>query len=70
MRNNKVCIVGLGYVGLTLGLVLSEKNFKVYGVDSNKKLLKNLSQYKTHVYEKNIKFLLKKNIKKKNFYFK
>ena len=70
MRNNKVCIVGLGYVGLTLGLVLSEKNFKVFGFDSNQKLLKNLSKYKTHVYEKNIKFLLEKNIKKKNFYFK
>ena len=67
MQNKKICIIGLGYVGLTLGIVLAEKKFKVFGFDSNKKLLTNLSKFKTHVYEKNINLLLKKNIKKKNF---
>ena len=28
MQNKRICIVGLGYVGLTLSLVLSEKNSK------------------------------------------
>ena len=61
MKSNRICILGLGYVGLTLSLVLAEKKFKVFGYDSNKKLINDLSNFKTHIYEKNIKFLLKKN---------
>ena len=45
MQNKRICIVGLGYVGLTLSLVLSEKKFKVFGFDLNKKLLKNLAEF-------------------------
>jgi UDP-N-acetyl-D-mannosaminuronic acid dehydrogenase len=66
MKSNRICILGLGYVGLTLSLVLAEKKFKVFGYDSNKKLINDLSNFKTHIYEKNIKFLLKKNILNKN----
>ncbi|KDE62460.1 GDP-mannose dehydrogenase [Fusobacterium necrophorum BFTR-1] len=32
----KICIVGLGYVGLPLAIAFAEKNFKVVGFDLNK----------------------------------
>ena len=43
----KIGIVGVGYVGLSLGIGFAKKGFKVYGIDINKKrvetLLKNQS---------------------------
>ncbi len=66
-KKYKVCVIGLGYVGLTLGLHLSKKKIKVYGYDSNKEILKNLSLGKTHIFENNIETILKKSIRN-NFF--
>lgn len=35
IRNLTVCVVGMGYVGLTLGLSLADNGFRVYGYDKN-----------------------------------
>jgi len=40
----KICIIGLGYVGLPTACILSLKGFKVVGVDTNSKLVKKLNQ--------------------------
>ncbi|MEK6931664.1 MAG: hypothetical protein AABZ37_05775, partial [Thermoproteota archaeon] len=32
----KICIIGVGYVGLTLGVVLADRGFEVVGYDVNK----------------------------------
>ena len=36
-RNHKICIVGLGYVGLPLALAFAEVGFQTVGFDKNKK---------------------------------
>ena len=38
IHDKKIFILGLGYVGLTLGLILAENNFEVLGYDKNKKI--------------------------------
>ena len=38
--NKKVLILGLGYVGLTLGLVFAKNGIKVFGFDIDKKTMK------------------------------
>lgn len=63
----KTLIIGLGYVGLTLALALANKGQKVWGYDKNDKIVDNLQKKKSHVYEKNINFILKKNLNK-NFF--
>ena len=35
-KDNTVCVLGLGYVGLTLATVLSDVGFVIFGVDKNK----------------------------------
>ena len=40
----KVCVIGLGYVGLPTACILSSKGFKVVGVDANQKLVEELNQ--------------------------
>lgn len=44
MKYNSVCIVGLGFVGLTLAMVMANKGYKVYGVEKNKLILNNLKK--------------------------
>ena len=66
-KKYKVCIIGLGYVGLTLGLHLSKNKIKVYGYDSNKIILENLRLGKTHVFENNLEAILKRSLKKNLF---
>jgi len=67
MKKNKVCIIGLGYVGLTLSLHLAKKGVEVFGFDSNPDIINNLSKCKTHIFEKNIEKYLKTAVKKKKF---
>jgi UDP-N-acetyl-D-mannosaminuronic acid dehydrogenase len=67
--DNSVCIIGLGFVGLTLAVVMANKGFKVYGVEKNKSILNSLKKKQAHFYEPGLKENLKKIIKKKNFLF-
>ncbi len=53
-----VGVIGLGYVGLPLAMLISNKGFKTYGfdIDKNKiKLLKKKKSYITHIPEEKIK---------------
>ena len=62
----KITVIGLGYVGLPTLLLISETNkFKVIGYDNNKKILNDIKKGKTKINEKQVKIILKKNIKKK-----
>ena len=52
IKSKKILILGLGYVGLTLALVLAETGFKVVGYDKNKKLLNKISKKNHHFMKK------------------
>lgn len=67
--DKSVCIIGLGFVGLTLAVVMANKGFKVYGVEKNKSIVNSLKKKQAHFYEPGLKENLKKIIKKKNFLF-
>ena len=63
IKSKKILIVGLGYVGLTLSLVLADTGFKVIGYDKNKKVLKKISKKKSPFYEKGLERYLEENYK-------
>ena len=65
--SKNICIIGLGYVGLTLSLALAKKGYKVYGYDSNPEILNKLKNGESHIFEKDIDLYLKKNLNK-NFF--
>lgn len=50
MSSESVCIVGLGFVGLTLAAKLSEK-ITVYGLETNPSVLASISKGKAHFFE-------------------
>ena len=67
MRKNQyeICVFGLGFVGLTTAISFAEKNFKVIGIDKDKKNIENLNNGKISFKEPHLKEKLKKNIKNK-----
>ena len=50
-KDKKVCIMGLGYVGLTLAITLAEIGFDVLGVEIDDKILKKLNKGIPHFFE-------------------
>ena len=65
-KKHSVCVVGLGFVGLTLSAVMAQAGFKVHGIEREKFILDKLKKKQSHFYEPNLDELLKKLIKKKN----
>ncbi|MEM2121964.1 MAG: nucleotide sugar dehydrogenase [Candidatus Woesearchaeota archaeon] len=61
----KVCVLGLGYIGLPTALLIAASGHKVLGFDINKKLVNQLKTGKINLNEKGIKILFKKA--RKNF---
>ncbi len=61
MKNN-VCVVGLGFVGLTLSVALARKGFKVYGAESNNTTRESLRKGIPHFFEPGLEKFLKRYI--------
>jgi len=66
-NNIKIGVIGLGYVGLTLALTLSECGVEVYGIENNLKIAYNIKKSRPHFYEKGLVLLLTKQLDKGNF---
>ena len=64
IRSREICILGCGYVGLTLALVMARSGFNVKGYDINKKLIDNLKKYKLPFYEKGINSIFNEQLNK------
>lgn len=60
-------IVGLGFVGLTLGIALAKGKAKVYGVEINEKIKECLAKNKAHFFEPGLDDLIKSHNNKDFF---
>jgi len=69
MKIKNICVIGLGYVGLTLAVVLAEKGFRVLGVEKREEIINILKNGKSHFYEKGLEMLLKRYINKNLFFY-
>ena len=63
----KVCVIGLGYIGLPTACILSSKGCKVIGVDINQKLVEELNQVNIDPLEPGLAGLANAAIKSGNF---
>ncbi len=61
MRFKHIGIVGLGYVGLTLGLTLADLGFRVKGFDADPRVMQSLRKGKTHIFEVGLDALMKEH---------
>jgi len=51
MSNKKVCVIGLGYIGLPTAALLANKGYEVYGVDVVQSTVDTINQGKIHIVE-------------------
>jgi len=51
MANKKVCIIGLGYIGLPTAALLANNGYEVSGVDVNFSVVETINQGKVHIVE-------------------
>jgi len=64
IKNKKISIIGLGYVGLTLSLVLAENDLDVIGYDNNDDIITKIKNKKSPFFERYINEYLSKNVNK------
>jgi len=67
--DKKVCVLGLGYVGLTLAVAMARAGFSVHGLEVQKKVITSLNKGKAHFWEKNLDINLNQAIKNGSFTF-
>lgn len=63
---NKICVLGLGYIGLPTASVLATHGFKVVGVDVNEKVIARLQQGEPHIKEPGLRTLVRAAVKSGN----
>lgn len=68
-RDERVCILGMGYVGLTLAAVLADRGCDVVGIEINPDILATISEGKSHFFEVNLDMMLRRAMARGNLRF-
>lgn len=55
VKDENICVLGLGYVGLTLSLTLTNFEKKVVGIETNKGIIESLENDEPHFFEAGLK---------------
>lgn len=66
---SRVCILGMGYVGLTLSVVMAECGYDVTGLEINPETVASLERGKAHFYEVGLNARLDRQVKLGNLRF-
>lgn len=67
--DESVCILGMGYVGLTLAVVMAERGFRVFGAEINAQTLARISEGSPHFFEQGLEVRLKRALKSESLRF-
>ncbi len=55
LQDSRICIIGLGYVGLTLAVAMADTGFQVHGVEKRSDVLDGLAALEPHFWEPRLK---------------
>lgn len=58
-ENLKICVVGLGYIGLPTAAVLGSRGYKIHGVEINPKAVETINSGKAHIVEPDLDILVR-----------
>lgn len=67
VKNKKIAVIGLGYVGLPLASLCAVKGYQVVGYESNQKVVDILSKGESHIIDNTVEKLLSKASATNNF---
>jgi UDP-N-acetyl-D-mannosaminuronic acid dehydrogenase len=63
----KVCVMGLGYIGLPTAAVAAQHGIQVHGVDVNPKIVETINKGEIHIIEHGLEAVVKEGVEK-NFF--
>jgi UDP-N-acetyl-D-mannosaminuronic acid dehydrogenase len=63
----RICVVGLGYIGLPTALVFADAGFNVVGVDVNEEVIERLGKGYVHIEEAGLTEMLRKSLRNGRF---
>jgi len=63
---HKICVLGLGYIGLPTAAMFASHGFQVVGVDINERVVETLNQSEVHIHEPGLKTLVQAALKTGN----
>ena len=66
IKYKKICVIGLGYIGLPTASLLGTKGFDVHGVDVSKHVVDTINQGKIHIVEPDLDILVKSAVQAGN----
>lgn len=64
--DKKICVVGLGYIGLPTASLLGTKGYEVFGVDTSAHVVDTINQGKIHIVEPDLDILVKSAVQAGN----
>ncbi|KXK11519.1 MAG: UDP-glucose/GDP-mannose dehydrogenase [Chloroflexi bacterium OLB14] len=67
MNFNKICIIGLGYIGLPTAVTFAKHGINVLGVDINPNIVNTLNAGKLHIHEPNLPEALSEALQSEKF---
>jgi len=68
-EDNRICILGMGYVGLTLAAALCDRDFEVQGIEINPTVLKSLAEGRAHFFEQGLDRVLQRGMRHQRLEF-
>ncbi len=63
----KICVIGLGYIGLPTSAMFAQSGCEVVGVDVSEKIVNTLNQGQIHIEEPGLQEVIKKQVEEGNF---
>lgn len=58
-QNLRICVVGLGYIGLPTAAVLGSRGYQIHGVEINPKAVETINSGKAHIVEPDLDILVR-----------
>lgn len=59
----RICVIGLGYIGLPTSAILAQSGFKVTGVDVSREIVETVNKGKVHIVEPDLDGLVQKVVR-------
>ena len=64
--DKKICVIGLGYIGLPTASLLGTKGYQVFGVDTTEHVVNTINQGEIHIVEPDLDILVKSAVQSGN----
>jgi UDP-N-acetyl-D-mannosaminuronic acid dehydrogenase len=65
-KQKRICVVGLGYVGLPMAAILASRGYLVHGVDVNEKAVEIINSGRAHIVEPDLDIVLRATVQTGN----